>query len=253
MSQELLDHVVNAAREAGALLMRSHRTRPEIREKGLRDLVTDVDLASEALLKEKLGALTTQGISIVAEESGGTGSARTLYIDPLDGTTNFAHGHPFFCVSIGLVEHGALTLGVVFAPALNVLWTASRGTGTKRNGEPCRVSEGMTIETGLLATGFSPRIRTDEDFARYIRVKKRAQAMRRCGSAALDLCLVADGTYEGYWERNLNPWDLAAGACLVEEAGGRVTSMTGSRFDPIEGQVCATNGRIHDALVAAIA
>ncbi len=249
----LLTLLESAAREAGDYLMTGYRTRPRTREKGLRDLVTEFDVASEKLLMERLGRVRDMGIAIVAEEGGGERAARTLYIDPIDGTVNFAHGHPFFCISLGLVEGDTLQAGVVHAPALGVTWAAMRGQGATRNGEPCRVSHVPTIEEALLATGFSPRVREQADFDRWIRVKKRAQAMRRCGSAALDLCLVADGTYDGYWERNLNPWDLAGGACLVREAGGRVTGMNGGEFDPVTGHICATNGAVHEALAALIA
>lgn len=246
-----LVEVITVAHFAGEVLMRGFRQprRPRVEFKGAIDLVTEFDRASEDLLRARLGSAFAE-CDLIAEESGGSvrGGRPVFYVDPLDGTTNFAHGHPFFCVSIGLFdENGRGLLGVVHAPALRWTHAAARGLGCTRDGEPVRVSDTSELDRALLATGFPYDRRTsaENNFRQFVSLKKRSQGIRRCGSAALDLCLVADGTYDGYWERKLNPWDLAAGAVLVEEAGGTVTSLAGGPFDPRGGNILATNGRVH--------
>jgi myo-inositol-1(or 4)-monophosphatase len=195
----------------------------------------------------------------VGEEEGGTRASgahgATWYIDPLDGTTNFVHGHPFFCVSIGLFVGAVPVVGAVVAPALRTEWTGAVGVGSTRNGEPCTVSQVQRFADALLATGFPYDRQTSRvnNFDAFVAIKKQVQAVRRCGSAAIDLCFVGDGTYDGYWERKLKPWDMAAGAAIVRAAGGRVTTLFGDEGDVIAGNVIATNGRIHDALVEALA
>jgi myo-inositol-1(or 4)-monophosphatase len=214
---------LEVARAAGALALGGFRRRMDVAEKGAHDLVTEFDLASERLIRERLTQLTPE-IPVVGEEEGGTPSAtRVWYCDPIDGTTNYAHGHPVWCVSVGVLEGDTPVAGAVVAPALGVEWCAHAGGPALRNGEPCRVSETAALEQALLATGF-PRDREQEphnNFETFVRVKKRCRGVRRCGAAAVDLCWVADGTYDGYWERRLNPWDLAAGAAIVLAAGGR--------------------------------
>jgi myo-inositol-1(or 4)-monophosphatase len=175
-------------------------------------------------------------------------------VDPIDGTTNFVHGHPFWCVSIGLLERGEPVLGAVVAPALGSEWTGSRDGMAFKNGVRSHVSKTDRIEQSLLATGF-PRDRTtepDNNFSSFVRVKKAVQGVRRCGSAAIDLCLVADGTYDAYWERKLNGWDLAAGAAIVLAAGGRLSDLAGGPARIESGEIVASNGRLHDAVVALI-
>jgi myo-inositol-1(or 4)-monophosphatase len=253
----LLQSALDAAREAAALVERGWRKRPATEHKRARiDLVTCFDRDSEALLRDRLGRTTP--FPIVGEEAGGvraTGAqAATWYVDPLDGTTNFVHGHPFWCVSIGLIAGDVPVLGVVVAPSLRMEWTGVAGGRAERNGEPCRVSEIEHLDDALLATGFPYDRRTSKNnnFDAFVAIKKKAQAVRRCGSAAMDLCLVADGTYDGYWEMKLGPWDVAGGTAIVLAAGGRISDYAGKDADVTQGSVVATNGRIHDELVQAL-
>lgn len=240
---------LEVAEEAAALLLTGYRKHPTPTEKAKRDLVTEFDLKSEALIRARLAAATPD-LGIVAEEGGGEPKPLTWFCDPLDGTTNFVHGHPFFAVSIGLLERGRPLAGAVVAPALGLSWHAYAGGPAKRSGETCRVSETTDLEHALIGTGF-PVNRRDapgNNFDSFVRVKQAAQGVRRCGSAAIDLCLVADGTYDAYWERKLNAWDVAAGAALVLSAGGRVTALDGGPVDLGIGHLIASNGRVHDAL-----
>lgn len=258
----------SAGREAAALVKRGFRKHPAVEHKGAVDLVTSFDRDSESLLRERLSAAFS--FDIVGEEEGGNWSreAPAFFIDPIDGTTNFVHGHPFWCVSIGLVVAGMPALGVVIAPSLGLEWcgyvaddglpgqptrSAMRYAG-EHEVEPCIVSGMTRFEDSLLATGFpyDRRTSSDNNFDAFVAIKKQCQAVRRCGSAALDLCLVADGTYEGYWERKLRPWDIAGGIAIVRGAGGRVTEFEGGSDCIPSGHVVATNGHIHDALLLAL-
>jgi myo-inositol-1(or 4)-monophosphatase len=265
----------SAAREAAALVHSGFRKHPIVEHKGVVDLVTSFDRDSEARLRERLGAAFD--FDFVGEEAGGESSdAPAFFVDPIDGTTNFVHGHPFWCVSVGLVIAGEPTLGVVVAPALGLEWygyVADDGSrraqrhawgNARRAGrsdeeqddEPCIVSGMTRFEDSLLATGFpyDRRTSSENNFDAFVAIKQRCQAVRRCGSAAIDLCLVADGTYEGYWERKLRPWDIAGGIAIVRGAGGRVTEFEeGGGGSIASGHVVATNGHIHEALVRALA
>ena len=247
----------DAAREAGALVLAGWRKHPVAEHKGRVDLVTRFDRESETLLNDRLTAATP--FPVVGEEHGGRPApgpdALTWYVDPIDGPTNFVHGHPFWCVSVGLLAGTRPVLGVVVAPSLGVEWVGVAAGQATRNGERCRVSEVSRLDDALLATGFPYDRRTspDNNFDAFVAIKQKCQAVRRCGSAALDLCLVADGTYDGYWEGKLKVWDLAAGAALVVAAGGRVSDYGGQGADVTAGRVVATNGGIHDALVAELA
>lgn len=247
---------LEVASEAGALLLAGYRSRPTPTEKARRDLVTEFDLQSEALIVERLSAATPT-LGIVAEERGGEAKALSWYCDPLDGTTNFVHGHPFWAVSIGLLAQGQPLAGAVVAPALGLTWVGYRGGPAKRSeiargraNETCRVSETSELEQALVATGFPPDRQTapQNNLDAFARVKKVVRGVRRCGSAAIDLCLVADGTYDAYWERRLNAWDLAAGAALVLSAGGTLTSLDGGNVNLAIGHLIASNGRVHGAL-----
>ena len=220
---------LEVAREAAALLMKGFRSRPHAEEKARADLVTEWDIASERLIRKRLAERAPE-LGVVAEEEGGEkGAGPAFYCDPLDGTTNFVHGHPFFCVSIGVLDGGTAIAGAVVAPCLGLDWQGHQGGVAKRNGEPCRVSGARTLSESLVATGFpADRSREPEsNFGSFVRVKKNVRGVRRCGSAAIDLCFVADGTYDGYWERRLNAWDLAGGAAVVLAAGGRLTALDG--------------------------
>jgi myo-inositol-1(or 4)-monophosphatase len=251
--EELARIAFEVATEAAALLLTGFRKRPAVTEKARADLVTEYDFASERLIRQRL-AERTPGLAIVAEEQGGApalGSGLTWYCDPLDGTTNFVHGHHFFCVSIGVAEAGQPIAGAVVAPALATHWVGYRGAEPLRNDEPCRVSETAELGHALVATGFpSDRSQSpSNNFAAFTRVKPRVRGVRRCGSAAIDLCLVADGTYDAYWERRLNAWDVMAGSALVLAAGGELSALDGTPPDLSVGHILASNGRIHRDLL----
>ncbi len=245
---------LDVATEAGTLLLAAYRSRPTPSEKRRHDLVTELDLKSEALIVERLATATPE-LGLVAEERGGEMQRLSWYCDPLDGTTNYVHGHPFWAVSIGLLEDGEPVAGAVVAPALGLTWTGYRGGPALRGGEPCHVSDTSELEHALLGTGFPPNRQhaPENNLDTFVLVQKHARGVRRCGSAAIDMCLVADGTYDAYWERRLNAWDLAAGAAVLLAAGGRLTALDGSRANLHVGQIIASNGRVHDALQALIA
>jgi myo-inositol-1(or 4)-monophosphatase len=250
----LLAAALDAARAAAAFVEQGWRQHPSTEHKRARiDLVTRFDRDSEALLRAKLSSTTP--FPVVGEEAGGERAhgarAATWYVDPLDGTTNFVHGHPFWCVSLGLLAGVEPVLGVVVAPSLHMEWSGVAGGKAHRNGVACRVSDVARLDDALLATGFPYDRHTSKDnnFDAFVAIKKKCQAVRRCGSAAIDLCLVADGTYDGYWEMKLGTWDVAAGSAIALAAGGRISSYTGEAADITMGSVVATNGRIHDELV----
>jgi myo-inositol-1(or 4)-monophosphatase len=259
MTHEQILAVMREAAAAGAAVMEKHalhvtgeRVAFDLKHSAI-DLVTHVDRASEEAILE---VLRPTGISVVAEEAGGTPADVVLYVDPVDGTTNYAHGHPFSCVSIGLVERGVPVLGVVHAPMLGVVWSGGPPLGATRRDvfrdieRPLRVSTMTELRGALGVTGFPIDRHTSSDDNLMC---KRAQGVLRCGSAAIDLAMVADGTYGFYWERKLRPWDIAAGAALVIAAGGKVTDPWGRTLAPESGTVAATNGKLHDALLATIA
>ncbi|MEM7433747.1 MAG: inositol monophosphatase family protein [Myxococcota bacterium] len=242
------------ALDAGTLIMEGWRSGTEVARKGRFDLLTDYDLRSETLIRNGLSDAFPNH-RIVGEEHENTGEGDFVwYVDPIDGTTNFAHGHPFFCVSIALYHGSTGLAGVVHAPALQTTWKASREGGAFRNGKPCRVSERESLEESLCATGFpyDRATRVDNNLAELSLFLKRARGIRRCGSAAIDLSLVADGTYDLYWEQALNAWDMCAGALIVAEAGGKLSAYDGGPVDPRTGKLIASNGRVHDAAVRTI-
>jgi myo-inositol-1(or 4)-monophosphatase len=239
-------------REAGNLLLHRLHSDLEISHKGAVNLVTDVDLASEELIVTRiLEAFPTH--SILAEERHKNVPSRsvTWVIDPLDGTTNYAHGYPVFSVSIGLEISGEVEWGAVFDPVRKELYAARRGSGAECNGVSLRVSKVQSLGASLLATGFPYDIRTSEqnNLDNFCTFALRSQGVRRSGSAALDLCHVACGRLDGFWELKLNPWDCAAGYLMVREAGGAVTNFSGRSGSIYEGEVIASNGRIHEEMV----
>ena len=244
----------DTAREAGALIMQGYRQPTEVKKKGEIDLVTEWDLRSEALIVERLTAAFPDH-RIVAEESDARGDGElNWYVDPIDGTTNFSHGHPFFCVSIGLYREATPILGVVVAPALNAEWWGAPALGAYRDDTPAQVSSATQLSDALVATGF-PYDRwsnPDDNLREYRAFLKRCRGVRRCGSAALDLALTADGTYSVFWEQRLSPWDLAAGAALVVAAGGQISDYGGEPADIRTGRILATNQHLHQAALQLI-
>lgn len=259
------------AEEAGTLVSAGYRTHPHVDEKGRNDLVTSFDRASEELLVARLASLAP-GIAVVAEEQfsperDGPGRRGLVwYVDPLDGTTNFVHGHPFWAVSVGLMEDDRPIAGAVVAPSLGVRWagwvaapslepltTPSPGVAY-RNGRACSVSTTDQLGHAMVGTGF-PANREEEpanNFAAFMAVKRQARAVRRCGSAAIDLCLVADGTYDAYWERRLGAWDVVAGCAIALAAGGTITALDGSTPTFHAGHLAVSNGRVHAELLATL-
>ena len=252
------------AHEAGAILRAGAGRAHEVdRKRTAVDLVTEYDRRSEAHVVRALQAAFPDD-EVVAEEGGGHAgrSGRRWLVDPLDGTTNFAHGLPFFCVSIGLEDGDGALAGVVAAPALGWTFFGARGQGAFVE-QPAltlvprrlAVSETATLGASLMATGFPYDNATSarNNFAECTRIYPLTQGLRRVGAAALDLCMVAAGWLDGYWELKIKPWDVSAGALLVREAGGRVSDYGGGPFASDGGEIVASNGHIHDALVAALA
>jgi myo-inositol-1(or 4)-monophosphatase len=228
--QPTLSYVENLARQSGAILRAGYDKEHQVGYKGVIDLVTEVDHQSEEFL---LGEVQKAfpGHHIFSEETGIIqGNAENIwYIDPLDGTVNYAHHIPIFCVSIAYAFRGAVTLGAVYDPMRDEMFLAERGKGAYLNGRPLRVSTVTELQRSLLVTGFPYNAwNTPQDnFDNFVKFGKLSQGVRRLGSAALDLCYVAAGRFEGFWEMALNPWDVAAGGLIAEEAGARVTSVTG--------------------------
>jgi myo-inositol-1(or 4)-monophosphatase len=244
----------DAAREAGALLLSYLGSLPGVETKGEAvNLVTDADRASEALLVKRLDA-ALPGASILAEEGSGVdrGGAARWIVDPLDGTTNFAHAYPVFCVSIALEVDGERALAVIYDPTRDEMFTARRGRGAFLNGEPLAVTGTPRLDEALLVTGFPYDVRTTprSNIPQFTRFLAASRAVRRDGSAALDLAYLAAGRFDGFWEEGLAPWDIAAGTLLVEEAGGRVSGYRGDPVDLDAGNLVAANPRLHPVLVA---
>lgn len=254
-----LEVAQRAARAAGAIIRSRWDTPITIEHKGEVDLVTEVDRAAEAAIIAVLQAAYPAD-RIVAEEGGGgsdeladTGSARTArtwYVDPLDGTTNFSHGVPHFCVSIALSVGGDPVVGVVYEPIRDWMFHARRGGGAFRDATPLRVSQCAALSDALLATGFpyDRRATARNNTAEFARLLAIARGMRRAGAAALDLAYVAAGWLDGYWESRLKAWDIAAGTLLVREAGGRVTGMYSEALDLTAGHITAAPPALHDQL-----
>ena len=250
---------IEAVTRAGAIQKAHFGKLERIDKKGDIDLVTEVDVEVEQMFRDLI-AERFPAHRILAEEFGSTGSgdAGSAYcwvFDPVDGTTNYAHGMPIFCSSLALEIDGRAEVAAVFDPMRAELFTAERGGGARLNGRPLRVSGADRLIDAMLCTGFPYNIHAivDEVVGLFAAFVGQARAVRRLGSAAIDLCYVAAGRLDGFWERLLSPWDIAAGALIVEEAGGRISSLAGGPFDSRAGEVIASNGRIHEAMVAVIA
>ncbi|HVB98607.1 MAG TPA: inositol monophosphatase family protein [Candidatus Dormibacteraeota bacterium] len=259
MNQETIDLdralavALEAAREAGAILLEESKGPQKISYKGDVDLVTQADVRSERLITARLRAAFPDH-RIVGEELGETveaeGASRYRWlVDPLDGTTNFAHGFPVFAVSIGLLEEDEPVVGVVYHPSADEMFSARRGGGARLNGEPIHVSQVDRLAAGLLGTGFPTHKRSETPNMRYYwEYTLRSHGVRRAGAAALDLCSVACGRFEAFWEFGLKPWDTAAGILLVREAGGLVTDFDGHPYHPGDRILLASNALIHEEM-----
>ena len=245
-----LDVAVEAAREAGSILLVEFDRPVKIGYKGEVDIVTEADRRSEAAVVARLHSHFPKH-AVVAEEGSGHQSASPFrwYVDPLDGTTNFAHGYPCFCVSIGLAENDELLVGVVLNPLNGELFTAVKGEGAYLNNKRIQVSTVPGLATSLLATGFPSQKRTENPNIHYYwQFTLASHGVRRDGSAALDLASVACGRFDGFWEFGLKPWDTAAGTLLVREAGGMVTDFTGRPYRPGDRECMASNRLIHSEM-----
>jgi myo-inositol-1(or 4)-monophosphatase len=254
---EYLDFAVELARAAGDILRHYMSREKQVELKGRANLVTVADKESEALIIKHIRERYPHH-SILAEESGALGSSDgregKWIIDPLDGTTNFAHQYPFFAVSIGFEQAGQVLCGAVYDPWRDEMFSGGRGLGSFVNGERLRVSDVETLRSALIMTGFPygfrEKIRTVmRQFEAFL---VESQAVRRGGSAALDMCYAALGRVDGFWEMDLLPWDTAAGLVIVEEAGGRVTNFSGQQFSIYDRQLLVSNGRIHEEMVAVL-
>jgi myo-inositol-1(or 4)-monophosphatase len=249
--QEYLTPMRELAREAGAMLL-SYFGKVEIEYKGDVDLVTEADRSSEKLIVSRIRKLWPNH-DLVGEEGSSTetGSDFRWYIDPLDGTTNFAHGYPVFCVSIALEYKGERIAGVIYDPSRDEMFAAEKGGGARLNDSAIRVSKTKRLAESLLSTGFpSHKRHKNPNIHFYHQITLRCHGVRRAGSAALDLCCVACGRYDAFWEFNLNSWDTAAGVLLLQEAGGKVTDFTNGPFQLDSREVLATNSILHEELLA---
>jgi myo-inositol-1(or 4)-monophosphatase len=242
-----------AAAYKGGQILRAHFGKVlKIDKKGPTDLVTEADRQSEKVIIETIRAAFPEH-AVLAEESGMSAGARDIrwYIDPLDGTTNFAHGLNLFCVSIACAVDGDIALGIVLGPLTDELFVAVKGQGATRNGRSIRVSNTRSVSESLLVTGFPYDSEKDHFpiIRRFSNCLKVAQGIRRLGSAALDLCYLACGRFAGYWEQNLHPWDTAAGFLIAKESGAEVTDFSNAAFSVDKPELLATNGKIHDEML----
>lgn len=247
---DLLTFAIRVAREAGDVVRQGFGKVQRLDFKGAVNPVTETDTAAEALILSRLRAAFPDH-AILGEETGGSPwdvPGPIWLVDPLDGTNNFAHGFPHFCVSIGMMTGGKLQVGVVYDPLRDELFAAQRGVGATLNGNPIHVTSVARLADAFLATGFgyNRRVAADNNTRRLDDFLRRSQGVRRAGSAALDMAYVACGRFDGYWESSLSPWDLAAGVLLVQEAGGRCSDYTGGTSHLHSGrEVLVSNGLIH--------
>ena len=252
----MLNFAIQTARDAGRVLAERFGRALEITNKSELDLVTESDLASERLIIDRIKSHYPRH-AILAEESGASEpvdrekeSDWRWIIDPLDGTTNYAHGYPCFCVSIGLEHKGRMEIGVVYDPMRDEMFTAERGQGAALNGLRIHVSRTPSLASALVCTGFPYDVRQRSQFARHFsNFIMSAQGVRRDGAAALDLVYVAAGRFDGFWEEGLKPWDVAAGALIIEEAGGRISNYFGEPLNIYSPPVVASNGLVHDEMM----
>ncbi len=246
----MLNFTVNLAKKAGEYLKENFGKKLNVEHKGRIDLVTQIDRNSQDIIIEGIEREFPHH-TIIAEEGVNktTGHEYTWFVDPLDGTVNFVHGIPFFCVSLGVFKGNKPYIGVCYNPMSGDLFSAQSEKGAFRNGEKITVSRASHLIDSLVVTGFPYSLTgLDDSMSRFSRILREVQGIRRFGSAALDLCFVASGSFDGFWEVGLHPWDLAGGVVVLLEAGGRVTGFSGEEFDPYHGDILASNGNIHDDL-----
>ena len=252
----MLNFAIETARSAGQILLEKFGRKISVTKKGDINLVTEADLASERLIIERVNSYYPKH-SILAEESGSAiidmNDMWKWIVDPLDGTTNYAHGYPCFCVTLALEHNGEIVVGVTFDPTRDELFAAERGQGASLNGRKIRVSETEKLSESLIVTGFPYDFKQKDDFARHLTdFMLKSRGVRRDGSAAIDMAYVAGGRFDGFWEEGLNPWDVAAGVLLIEEAGGDVTYYDGSPFSIYKPPICASNGLIHTEMLGVL-
>jgi myo-inositol-1(or 4)-monophosphatase len=251
---EYLQSAERAARDAGKYILSNIGKVRQVSFKSIQsNLVTEVDKKSEEIIIKTLQS-DFPDFDILAEESGASSTKNSEFmwvIDPLDGTTNFAHGLPIFSISIGLIKGNEVIVGVIYDPTRDQLFTAEKGKGAFLNGQKLSVSKTKDIKKALLVTGFPYNVEENPDhcFERFVIMTKHSRAVRRLGSAALDFAYVAAGIFDGFWEVKLNPWDIAAGLLLVKEAGGKVTNFKGEESDIFNPQILASNGYIHKIMI----
>ncbi len=249
-----LDFARQLAVKAGEMLKKKQSGRRSIRFKaGAGNLVTDMDHASEEMIVKALRREFSDH-AIVAEEGGTVGaSPHRWYVDPIDGTTNYAHGFPVWAVTLAYERDGRLEAGVTYAPVLGEIYWGMRGGGAFRNGRPIRASSCRRLEDALLCTGFSYQMKwRTVNLAYFARFLMKARAIRRVGAASLDLCWTAAGAFDGFWEMRLGPWDMAAGIVILEEAGARVSDFTGAPVDLRHGDLLGANPRLHRRMLAVL-
>ena len=249
----MLEDIINISKEAGELIRSKFNTDFSFEFKtNESDLVTEVDQASEKIIvnfiKKKY---PTHGI---ITEEGGTSLSKSEYnwvVDPLDGTTNFAHGLPIFAVSIGIQKNGEIIAGVVYDIMQNIIYSAELNNGAYENGKKIKVNDNANLRHALLVTGFPYDVRENPENAlgKFVAFTKASRGIRRLGSAAIDFCYVAKGVFDGFWEVHLKPWDMCAGKLIVEEAGGLVTDFDGNKVNIFSKKILASNGKVHDAMI----
>jgi len=252
INPQFLSTAIEAVVRAGDLQMAKFGTGIRVEKKGAIDLVTEVDVEVERMFRA-LVAERFPDHDVLAEELGGgqKGASHRWVFDPLDGTTNFAHGVPIFCASLGLEIDGQAAVAAVYDPNRKELFTAEAGIGSWLNGHPLKVSATDSVLESMLVTGFPYNVhqKADEYLKTFSDVLKQARAVRRLGSAAIDICWVAAGRMDGFWEASLKPWDTCAAALILKEAGGKVTGMDGKTWEPDAGHILATNGVIHEEVL----
>lgn len=251
----MLNFAIETAREAGQILLEKFGKKINVSLKGEINLVTEADLASEKLIIEKIRSYYPKH-NILAEESGEStvtvdGDKKWKWIiDPLDGTTNYAHGYPCFCVTIALEHEGEIVIGATFDPTRDEMFSAEKGSGANLNNRRIHVSDTEKLGDALIVTGFPYNFKEKESFAKHLTdFLLHSRGVRRDGSAAIDMAYVACGRFDGFWEEGLNPWDVAAGKLLIEEAGGKVSYYDGSPFSVYSPPICSSNALIHSEML----